>query len=573
VLFATAALGAAVVVFGALSLPPVRLQLVPASGSRTLTGVLHIHTNRSDGRSTPDEVAAIARDAGLDFVILTDHGDGTRDPDPPTYRSGVLCLDGVEISTNGGHYLALDMPRAPYPLGGEARDVVEDVRRLGGFGAAAHPDSPKDELRWDDWTLAVDGIEVLNPDTGWRQYFSQRGWRPRARLFEALLSYPLRPAETVASLLAESNVMNDRWEELARRRPLVALGGVDAHARLELTEVQPGENRFTLPFPGYRALFDTLRIHVAAGPLSGDAAADGRQLLDGIRAGRLYVAVSGLASPPFFEFTASSEDGTVVEQGGSIDAGIEPLTLKVRTNAPSTYMTWLWKGTRLLEARPSAPELTLSVPAEPAVYRVEIRAGHDEDAVWIVSNPIYVRGAADPGVVRDPPSDRPPVMSTQLLFDPRDHGLWLAEHDPGSEAVLEIVDGDDRPELALRYTLADGAAAKQFAALSVSTPGGLSSFDRLSFTARADRPTRLSIQLRAEVEPRNVQRWQRSVYVDPVPRNITLFLDDFRAVGPAAAGTAPVARVRSVVFAIDVTNTAAGAAGQVWIGSPVMSGP
>ena len=60
------------------------------------------------------------------------------------------------------------MPASPYPLGGEARDVVEDVRRLGGFGIVAHPDSPKPELRWREWTAPFDGIELLNPDTSWR---------------------------------------------------------------------------------------------------------------------------------------------------------------------------------------------------------------------------------------------------------------------------------------------------------------------------------------------------------------------------------------------------------------------
>src|SRR2546426_12661666 len=56
------------------------------------------------------------------------------------------------------------------PICGEARDVVDDVRRLGGFGIAAHPDSPKAELRWRDWTLPFDGVELLNPDTSWRTW-------------------------------------------------------------------------------------------------------------------------------------------------------------------------------------------------------------------------------------------------------------------------------------------------------------------------------------------------------------------------------------------------------------------
>ena len=125
---------------------PIALAGAPADG--TIPGVIHVHTNRSDGLSGPDEIAAAAARAGLKFLVFTDHGDATRKPDPPQYRSGVLCLDGVEISTNGGHYVAIDMPASPYPLAGEARDVVEDVRRLGGFGIAAHPDSPKPELRW-----------------------------------------------------------------------------------------------------------------------------------------------------------------------------------------------------------------------------------------------------------------------------------------------------------------------------------------------------------------------------------------------------------------------------------------
>src|SRR5262249_56345205 len=87
------------------------------------------------------------------------NGDGNRKLGPPGYVSGVLCLGGVEISTNGGHYIAIGMPESPYPLGGEARDVVEDVHRLGGFGIAAHPDSPKAELRWRDWTLPFDAVE------------------------------------------------------------------------------------------------------------------------------------------------------------------------------------------------------------------------------------------------------------------------------------------------------------------------------------------------------------------------------------------------------------------------------
>ena len=104
-------------------MPPARLTLETSFTDGSVPGVIHVHSNRSDGRSAPDEVAAAAASAGLKFVIFTDHGDATRTPDPPTYRSGVLCIDAVEISTNGGHYLALDMPASPYPLGGETENA------------------------------------------------------------------------------------------------------------------------------------------------------------------------------------------------------------------------------------------------------------------------------------------------------------------------------------------------------------------------------------------------------------------------------------------------------------------
>src|SRR4051812_45263155 len=121
-------------------LPPKQQILQRTFDDGSVAGVLHIHSIRSDGRGTPEQIAHEAARAGIKFIVITDHGDATRKPDPPIYREGVLCLDGVEISTSGGHYIAIDMPAAPYPLAGEARDVVDDVRRLGGFGIVAHPD-------------------------------------------------------------------------------------------------------------------------------------------------------------------------------------------------------------------------------------------------------------------------------------------------------------------------------------------------------------------------------------------------------------------------------------------------
>ena len=89
----------------------------------------------------------------------------------------------------------------------------------------------------------------------------------------------------------------------------------------------------------------------------------------------------------------------------------------------------------------------------------------------------------------------------------------------------------------------------------------LAQYNRLIFTARADRPTRMSVQLR---EPVNGRRWQRSVFVGTEPREVIVRFDDLRPL--AAAGTQPaLADVDSVLFVFDTVNTPLGGNGRLWI--------
>jgi len=411
-LLVTAVFAAAVTVFVVLTIPPRRLTLKPI-GDGSLPGILHVHTSRSDGSRSPDDIAAAAARAGLKFVVFTDHGDGTRAPDAPAYRSGVLCLDGVEISTTGGHYIALDMPAAPYPLAGEPRDVVEDVRRLGGFGIAAHPDSPKIELRWREWTAPFDGIELLNPDTSWRLLAQERGLAAKRRLLTALIDYPFRPSETIASLVQPSGALYS-WQALTARRRVVAIGGVDAHANLQWRS-DPGDARAGIPLPGYEASFRMMSVHATLErEFSGNAAADAGILMRAIRGGHLYTAVDGVASPPAFEFMASNERGTVHE-GDELAVG-GPVTLRVRSNAPAEFTTIVHDGMHALTTVRDPQDLTVHAPDKPAVYWVEIvSTGRPHPITWLYSNPIYVRGPEP--LVRE--AARPASTDCQLAHGAR----------------------------------------------------------------------------------------------------------------------------------------------------------
>ena len=560
-LLLTAVLVAAVAVLAAVTVPPARRALSPSPpDDTTIAGIVHVHTVRSDGRGTPDEIAAAAARTGVKFVVFTDHGDATRTPDAPVYRAGVLCLDAVEISTTGGHYLAVDMPPAPYPLGGEARDVVEDVRRLGGFGIVAHPDSPKLDLRWREWTAPFDAIEWINPDTSWRLHAQGPGWRSRFSLVEALVDYPFRPGETIAHLLVGSSSAISRWPSLAERRRVVGLAGVDAHAKLALRTADAGESRLSLPLPSYEASFRTLSVHVRPErPLSGDAAADAALLMRSIRAGHLYSAIDGLASPAAFEFTATNIHGTVRE-GSELGVG-GAVTLRVRSNAPPEFTTTIWKDSSILTTDHHDQDFTFQTSDAPAMYRVEIRASSPDRVAWITSNPIYVR-TAEPGA--DPPA-RPPATAAAPLFDGRAAPGWHVEHDSASLAALDVAPTVDRAELRLRYGLGGGTMAGQFAALVVDTPGGVAPNDRLAFTVRSEHAMRLSVQLRAPSADAAGERWQRSVYVEATNRERRVYFDDLTPTGATDSRKPPLEQVRSILFVIDTTNTKPGSSGRVWI--------
>jgi len=562
----TAALVAAVAVCIALTLPPRPVALAaPTDG--TIPGIIHVHTNRSDGLSGPDEIAAAAARAGLKFLVFTDHGDATRTPDPPRYRSGVLCLDGVEISTSGGHYVAIDMPASPYPLAGEARDVVEDVRRLGGFGIAAHPDSPKPQLRWQDWDAPIDGVELLNPDTAWRLWAGQANggtepWSARVRLLASLVDYPFRPAAVMTHLLRPSGAV-EQWEALTRRRRLVAIAGADAHAKLAPRSADPGDSRFALPLPGYESSFRVLSIHVRPDrPLSGDAAGDARVLMRAVRAGHLYTAVDGAATPASFEFTAANEHGAVNE-GDELGVG-GPVTLRVRSNAPPGFTAIVYDGMSVLSADRHEQDFSVQAPAGPAVYRVEIRAGgRPADVTWVRSNPIYVRSAEPAATL----PTRPVAATSVPIFDGRSADGWRVEHDPTSLAAVEPAPVVGGAELRFRYGLAGGTPSGQVAALAFDTPRGVAGSDRLTFSVRAEHPMRVSVQLRMgdDQGAASRERWKRTVYVDLAAQDHTIFFDDLKPVGQTHAPLPDLAGIRSLLFVVDATNTKMGDSGRIWI--------
>lgn len=556
-LVALAAAAAVLVAVAYLLAPlPARRVAAPAQPA-PLRGALHVHTDRSDGSGSLNEVAAAAARADLDFLILADHGDGTRLPEPAGYRAGVLLIDALEISTDGGHLVALDLPGADYPLGGEARDVVEDVRRLGGLALAAHPGSPREALRWNDWDVSVDGLEWLNGDSSWRD-------ESPLSLAAALLAYPVRPTEALATLLDRPVDVLERWDALTASRRVVVVAAVDAHARVGLRGTEP-RSALGLALPSYESTFGLVTISLPEVTLGFGAETDAQAVLDAVRAGHLYSTVDALAGPGVLRFTAASGSNTV-RAGDLLSLG-GPVSLNVAIHGPADARIDLLRDGEVVASATGA-ELRHETEAERGVYRVEVGlpwAPGTPPVPWMLSNPIYVGG------IPERRADGAAAVAGSVAAVPPDE--WTLENSAGSEGAIDAVTGPaGDPEALLRFALSGRVSDGPYVAFVVPTGEAFGERDGVAFSVRADGPVRVDVQVRTPTpQPGDGEdvalgeRWHRSVYADENLRAVTIPLADFTPRGPTSEASPAPEIIDSLLFVVDTVNTAVGTGGRIWV--------
>ena len=545
-------------------LPARRTRLEPVDDPRVVRGAFHVHTDRSDGTGTPEHVAHAAASAGLAFVILADHGDATRAADPPRYLDGVLLIDAVEISTTGGHYIALGIGHSPYRLAGEPRDVVDDVRRLGGFGIAAHPDSPKNDLAWRDWQAPIDGLEWLNADSAWRD-------ESRETMVRGLFTYWFRSPEVIASLFDRPSRTLARWDALGKRRQVVAIAGHDAHARMGLRgDWDPSdEEAYSLRVPSYEAAFRAFSVNVILPrPWLGDRkrpSEDAAVLLGAIRAGRVFTVIEGVAGPAVLELGASSAAGPRL-MGDRLD-GPGRVTATLRPSVKDAQLQLLANGHVVAQGTGPTVGIDHAADSGPTVYRAQVmlpNAPGTPPVQWIVSNPLYA-GLAAPRAPR-------PLLPPRTWAAPAPKDGWRVERHPGSQVSLDsVVLSPGITAWTMNWRLASGAPAGQYAALVVPVPPGpMAKADRLTFAARASRPMRISVQLR--VPEGKGLRWQRSLYLSTEPVEHSIALREMTPIEAPPGTPLDLAHVDSILFVVDTVNTTPGAAGEIWVSQLEIAG-
>ncbi len=329
---------------------------------RDYVGVMHVHTRYShDADGLFEDVVRVANDQRLDFVLVSEHNtlQGLREGRSGRYGQ-TLVLIGMEISTESGHYLTLNVTHEVDREQLMTQEVIDAVAQQGGFGFIAHPYFMHHP--WIDWSVrGFAGMEIYNAshDTFDENIARLAFWTLSASPLASHLQVISRPEKPLHA-----------WDELIKRHGrLVGIGSIDAH------EV----HAFGMRFAPYEAMFQLVRTHVlsSANPLT---PAD---VYSALQAGHVYVGVDLIAETCGFIFRADAAGRTMGIMGDEV-VWQPDLTLVV--HAPGLAQMSVYQNGKLIH-QASTDNLRLPV-TDPGVYRVELTRGGKP---WIFSNPIYIR--------------------------------------------------------------------------------------------------------------------------------------------------------------------------------------
>jgi hypothetical protein len=333
-----------------------------------LSCVVHVHSTHSDGTATVPEIAAAARAAGADAVLVTDH-DAVADGEG--WHDGVLVLVGVEVSPKrGGHYLAFGLDRALSHTGLDAVAVRRAVDRLGGFGFAAHAFA-HGRLGPDGWPTLDDdglaGVELWNVASDVVEGF---------RTPLDLVRFLSRPNRVLAAGPPPANLA--AWDRLCATRRVAAIGGVDAHQlglRIGRRVISPAPNR---------RWFEWVRTHLLLeAPPSGNLAGDRTLVHAALREGRAFIHRPPAGPATGARLWLERDGASEVAMGAEAPAGAG----RLRALLPRPADVRVLRDGAVLAERPAARELALDVE-QPGAYRIEARI---DGGLWLLSNPVYLR--------------------------------------------------------------------------------------------------------------------------------------------------------------------------------------
>ncbi|MCA9678859.1 MAG: CehA/McbA family metallohydrolase [Myxococcales bacterium] len=329
-------------------------------------GDLHVHSEESgDAAATLPQIATLARDRGLDFVVVTDHNTVSHHGRLAAYQAeltDLLLVRGIEVTTYGGHGNAIGVSAyVDHRVGLDgvsATTIADAVAAQGGLFSVNHP------------TLALGdtciGCAWVHADTPWDEVAS----------FEIQTG----PYDVTGVLFTPQAI--EMWDGLLDQGyRLAAVGGSDDH-------------RAGMDESGTQSAVGSPTTMVYADELSEAG------VVAAIRAGHTVVKLRG-PDDPMVELTARTADGGAAIVGDTVTGvGVAHLDVHVTGGAGTTLELWR-DGVRIGSEVVDGDDWTWGddypVTGDVERYRAELLGGAGR---VVVTSHLYVAG--DPTLAPEP---------------------------------------------------------------------------------------------------------------------------------------------------------------------------
>jgi PHP domain len=377
-------------------------------------GVMHVHSLLShDSRSKLEEIIAAAKKLGVKVICFTEHPNPPRDYVKEGHHGmvdGVLLIPGYEF--NG----LLAFPKQSIPLGRDAdpQARVDAVRKTGGQAFLCHLEERMD---WDLKNLT--GSEIYNLHADFKDETRLiKAMRSPAGLLTLLPASRQYPQETMAALMDYPADYLRRYDELCLKEHLTGIAANDSHHNnaLKGTVTEDGKVQLVDALGETRGKLDPkklpplLKFLMPAHPKKGDVVLNldldpyersfhhvsthlflkeqtEPAVREALEAGRAYVAFEWIADPSGFNFQAVRGSQTF-EMGSDVPLG-SGVTLRSVSPLPVRFRL-IRNGKEVHSALGRSYEHAVTQAGN---YRLEVWVNLPENPqIWILSNPIYVRG-------------------------------------------------------------------------------------------------------------------------------------------------------------------------------------
>lgn len=358
------------------------------------SGAIHIHSTYSDGTGRIEDIAQAAADSGLDFIIMTDHN--TLKPKEDGYEkwtNDVMVIIGYEVNDmeNKNHYLVLGLDEVigTYEVLGNgelgcklnAKEYTKLIKQKGGIGFIAHPDEERHVMHghtaypWTNWdTDDFTGIEIWNHMSEWIEGMNENNKLDR-------FLHPLK------SIISPPQKTLSRWDVIAQKRQVTAIGSVDAHAFK-----QNLLGFFEVEIFAYKVLFKSIRTHVLIEKeinkmIKRNFDEYKGQILNSLKNGKCFISNYYHGDAKGFRFFAEG-NGKVFNMGGTAELKDEKKIIFRVFTPKECLIKLIHNGNKINEKM--GIEAVWDVD-KTGVYRVECWINNKG---WIFSNHIKVNNNA-----------------------------------------------------------------------------------------------------------------------------------------------------------------------------------